>query len=147
MKAALSDARFIICNREPFANVASQIKRYENNIYLGVPRSEAITHLAELWLYRSRLLLEAQREEHFEMTSYEEFCTNPKMIVEAFGLSAQVKLRRDYRVQVKDYAKTEITNMNERQVSKLSSDEIELIREVLSRDSNVVRQFGCGFDI
>lgn len=147
LKKILEDARFVINNREPFANVASQIKRYQANIYKGAPRAEAIKHLAEQWLYRSRHLHRAQREEGFAMFSYEEFCADPQGIVEAFGLLEKIELDRDYQVRVKDYAALEIINMNQQQVAELTADEIGLIRGVLASDHDVVRQFGYKIDV
>lgn len=142
LRQMLPNARFAINNREPFANIASQIMRYEATIYKGVPRDEAIAHLAELWLYRSRHLRQAKVDEGYELLSYEDFCADPIAIAGAFGLQGAVSLRSDYAVRIKDYDKGEIRNMNARQVAQLSDAEIGLIAGILAREPELVDFFG-----
>jgi hypothetical protein len=142
LRQMLPNARFVINNREPFANIASQIMRYGATIYKGVPRDEAITHLAELWLYRSRHLRQAKIDEGYELLSYEDFCADPSAIAGAFGLEGAVDLRSDYAVQIKDYDRGEIRNMNARQVAQLSDAETGLIASILTREPELVDFFG-----
>lgn len=138
----LPNARVVVNNRDPYANVASQLKRYQATHYDGVRREEAIQHLARLWLFRSKLLRRAQEEDGFPVVTYETFCADPGAILDAFGLDRDAAADAGTAVRVKDYPAQGIHNMNARQIGQLAPEEVALISLELEPEADLVGFFG-----
>lgn len=80
------DHRVVVNNRAPVDNIAAQVRRYLFKEYHGARRPLVVRHLARIWLWRSRLLMQAAREHGYPCVSYEAFRRAPDSITEAFGL-------------------------------------------------------------
>lgn len=78
--------RVVVNNRAPVDNVAAQVRRYLFKEYHGARRPLVVRHLARIWLWRSRLLMQAVRDHGYPCVSYEAFRRRPDTIAEAFGL-------------------------------------------------------------
>ncbi|KQI70043.1 hypothetical protein AN189_01185 [Loktanella sp. 3ANDIMAR09] len=141
MFALFPERRALVNNRDPYANIGSQIKRYRKLIYANVTRQEALAHLAEFWLYRSRFLRDIVENHGVPMLNYEAFCADPSRLVSALGL-ADMGIDVTGDLSVKDYEPQPIVNMNAEQVALLSQDEIDMITGILSRDEPLVTYFG-----
>jgi len=82
------DHRVVVNNRAPVDNIAAQVRRYLFKEYHGAHRPLVVRHLARIWLWRSRLLMQAAQEHGYPCVSYEAFRRAPDSIVEAFGLDS-----------------------------------------------------------
>ncbi|SDB48102.1 sulfotransferase [Bauldia litoralis] len=143
--ALFDRTRVVINNRDPYASVSSLGYRYHGFDELDrAQRLERVESLAERWIGCARMLKRIAEREGYPMIRYEEFCEAPEAIFQKFGLSetGSAGADRNYLVNVKDYPSQPIRNMNEDQISKLSTEEIERIGKTLSTDADVVRFFG-----
>lgn len=137
----LPNTRVVVNNREPYANIVSQLHRYYTGPDAELRRVDAIRFLAEQWLYRSRMLRAACVDDGYPVVTYEAFCANPMAIVQAFGLD-ETGLSGSHKVKVKDYDAQEIRNMNAEQIGMLSPKDIGEISEILARAPDLVGFFG-----
>lgn len=138
----LPNARIVLNNRDPYANVASQVKRYHDLHYSGTQRHEVIRHLTDLWLYRSRFLQQAHQRDQYPIVTYEQFCADPKRILSAYSLDAGTDFVSHATVKVKDYEAQGIRNMNEEQIALLAPEEMELVTSRLREAEELVQFFG-----
>ncbi|WES64210.1 sulfotransferase [Microbacter sp. GSS18] len=138
----LPNARVVVNNRDPYANVASQIKRYHEAHYPGAPRLDVIAHLADQWRFRSRILRRAHLEDGFPVVGYERFCESPRDILTAFGLEAGDDFAEDAEIRVKDYEPQAIRNMNAEQTARLSPEELDTVSRRLEAEPDLLEFFG-----
>lgn len=136
--------KIVINNREPLANIASQKKRYSSNIYHGFGNEEIVRNLAELWIFRSKILCEIQEMYNAPVVTYEDFCDNPIVIFDALNIR-NIAASKTSQVRVKDYASQSIVNMNAEQKNLLSDREVEIVCEALSDHSNLLKKFNYTF--
>lgn len=137
----LPNARIVVNNRDPYANIGSQAKRYSGDHYKDVRREEVIWHLAKLWIYRSQFLKSAAEKENCPVFTYEAFCEQPLKILDLFKLQLP-DIESQAVVQVKDYESQPIKNMNIAQIELLSKQEIQLITDMLKDHSELLDFFG-----
>lgn len=122
-------------NRDAYANCASILyRRYDGANINAMQRQKVLEELAQRWLVRSYKLRELITKYEIPLLTYERFCQNPALILEVLDLPPGVTDTIDVnaKVQVKDYPPQPVSNQNERQISRLSDDEIELISRVLA---------------
>ena len=132
--------RLLVSNRDPYANIASQVKRYANSVYAHMERADLVRHLAKLWIYRSEFLLGIADARKAPVLCYEAFCQAPETLPDALGLP-DLDLAAGANIKVKDYERQGISDMNARQISALSEAEIEMISGVLSPRKALLGEF------
>ncbi len=76
--------------------------------------------------------------------TYEEFCSNPSSVLDILNTPRGVSdtINPGAEVKVKDYKPQPVSSQNERQISKLTDEEIEHISESLSSNSELLDYFG-----
>lgn len=132
--------RIVVNNREPYANIASQIRRYGDTLYRGLDRDDMVAHLATMWLRRSMFLTDIAETYGAPVLTYEAFCAHPPRIAAELGLDVP-GLRADAVVRVKDYDAQGISNMNARQEATLTTRDMETITRVLSGQRTLLEEF------
>lgn len=120
----------LVNNRNPYANIASQIGRYGETHYKGLDRRETLRHLAEIWIYRSQYLAEIAETYDAPILTYEGFCEAPQGIQTCLNIDLD-DLHESIKVDVKDYSAQGITNMNAEQIAMLSDEDIDIITSVV----------------
>ncbi|WP_395337298.1 sulfotransferase [Novosphingobium sp. BL-8H] len=132
--------RVVVNNRGPVANVAAQVRRYLFKEYHGAHRPLVVRHLARIWLWRSRLLMQAVRDHGYPCLSYEAFCRRPAAIAEAFGLEPLPLVGGD------DMPPGAISSSGARTgpdtARQLTEHEREMVVDELSGASEVLQFFG-----
>lgn len=73
--------KVLVNNRDPYANIASQISRYSQTHYEGLDRVDTVRHLAKIWIYRSQFLAEIAETYDAPILTYEGFCDAPQDIL------------------------------------------------------------------
>lgn len=122
--------KVVVNIRNPIATISSQLKRYKKN-YPSESRSDILKHYAFFWINISSLLMKCSEKFSFPVIRYEDFCTNPKLIFDAFAVDNEVPINAV--VSVKDYPAQGIQNMNESQLSELSESEYRMVKNILTR--------------
>lgn len=141
LRRIMSEVAFVVNNRDPYANIASQLGRYGARDFSGVAQTEIVAHYARLWLYRSRFLRKAAIEDGYPLLTYEMFCASPERAFEAFGLDPGESAHSKYHVRVKDYGAQAITNMNDKQIALLDPEDIAVISRVLAAEPELLAFF------
>lgn len=142
---AFPDAKFIILNRNPYAWVSSCYFRYHEQ--RGGSRPDAILLLANQWVDYAKTQIEAAASlgaARCLVTTYEDVVDNAVAAKDSI-LSFMPELEHldtDVTVQVKDYDAQKLVNMNDRQIKKLRSNELLIIRSVLENNKDIVKHFG-----
>ena len=136
------DRKILVNNRDPYANISSQLSRYTDTHYRDLTRADTIAHLAEMWLLRSQYLVEIADTYDAPILTYETFCENPEKILTDLSLEDVPDLVGPVRVEVKDYDAQGISNMNARQVAQLSDADISIISKVISTRPDLLDKFG-----
>lgn len=132
--------RILINNRDPYANIASQLKRYPRAHFADMERVEIVKYLAKIWLYRSEFLIKIAEKYNTPTISYEAFCENPGKLLSLIDLP-ELDVAAEAQVKVKDYSLQKIRNMNTQQIEKLSDSEVELISSTLSKRKELLDEF------
>jgi hypothetical protein len=141
---AFPTAKFIVSNRNPYANCASIFYRGYKSSH-NIDRKSVFQRLAEDWVVRSQYQIKnIENLNIITLFSYEDFCSHTSQIMNKIAdeleeikycnLSAQIK--------VKDYPVSSFQNMNDAQISKLEESDIKVITSVLERHKEVVEYFG-----
>jgi len=139
------DYSFLANNRDPYANCASILYRNHDPGSLSPDkRKEVLSDLAKDWIVRSEKIKELISNFNAPLLTYEEFCRNPSSVINKLnipnGVSESINL--DANVKVKDYKPQPISNQNERQISKLTNEEIEHISKSLNSSNQILEYFG-----
>jgi hypothetical protein len=140
MLRSFPNRKLIVNNREPLANIASQKKRYSSTVYDGFDSDEIIKNLADLWIFRSRILCAIQERYNAPVVTYEDFCDDPFVIFNALNIT-DIATSGITQVKVKDYAPQPIKNMNAEQRKLLTEREVEIVREALMGHSDLLNKF------
>ena len=140
--------RVVVNNRNPYAWVSSSVhKRIDFSSLQETDRKQLIEKRTGIWLEKSALLRTICQTDGVPLLTYEKFCERPARILESFSLHRDlVRFDPDYAVSVKNYDRQPITNMNARQVSELSNDELEAIRTRLEPHFGLLDFFGYNTD-
>lgn len=137
------NSAFVVSNRNPYAVIASQWKRY--HAIVSSPRSDRTQVMRRLvydWVERSEYLRRAVVEDGLPMLTYEEFCSDPLRIFPMFGITSPPCADARYEVAVKDYPRQVIVNMNEEQIDGLRPCDIEVATEALAAQDRLLGFFG-----
>lgn len=145
LSSQFRDFSFIANNRDPYANCASIFFRHHDADNLSPDkRKEALSGLAKAWIMRSLKIQELMSRFSAPLLRYEEFCDNPSKVLSMLNLPDGVSrtINPNASVKVKDYPIQSITNQNERQINKLTAEEIEHISYILASSSELLEFFG-----
>jgi len=140
------DYSFIANNRDPYAFCASSLyrRRCDTDNLSSAERKTILTTKANHWLMRSRVMKKLIQKLNIPLLTYENFCQNPSSVLDILNLpkGAAETIDPDAKVKVKDYDKQKIINQNDRQISKLTDDDIEHVRRVLEPSADLLEYFG-----
>lgn len=139
--ALFETPKLLVNNRNPYANISSQISRYSATHYQGLDRPDMVRHLAEIWIYRSRYLAEIAETYDVPILTYETFCDAPSDILKCLDIELD-DLAGPVEITVKDYAAQGIINMNGAQMALLRDEDIDIITETLSTRPDLMELFG-----
>ncbi len=137
MLAQFKHYSLIANNRNPYANCASILYRlHDGENASPAKRLRILETLTEEWLHRSGKIKELVQKLGIPLVTYEAFCENPATVIKSLNLPDGVTESMDLnaKVKVKDYEAQEISNQNERQISRLSSGEIESCSAILNNN-------------
>ncbi|MEM6349107.1 MAG: sulfotransferase [Bacteroidota bacterium] len=135
----------IAFNRDPFANCSSRLFRHHKPGTMGQDeRLKRIKKIASKWIFCSWWVRKWMAELPVISFTYESFCASPEdcisQLVKKVPEFQTVDVNK--KIKVKDYQKQTIINQNERQISKLTPADIDVISEVLEAESDLVKFFG-----
>ena len=132
-------------NRNPYANCASILYRnYDPDNKNAEERLQILKNLASSWLEKSKIIRELVLALHAPLFTYEDFCSDVSRCIKKIKLPPDVlqSINVEALVKVKDYEPQRILSQNERQVSKLTRTEIELLTDTLSTEAHLLSFFG-----
>jgi hypothetical protein len=144
LSSQFSDFSFIANNRDPYANCASALYRHHDADNLSSDkRKEVIGNLTKKWIIRSLKIQELISRFNVPLLTYEEFCHKPSSVLKILNLPDGVSntINFNANVKVKDYKPQPIANQNERQISKLTEEEIKHISLLLTSSSDLLKFF------
>ena len=145
LSSQFRDYSYIANNRDPYANCASILYRHHDADNLSPhKRKEVLYNLTNNWIMHSEKIKSLISSLSAPLLTYEEFCSNPSSVVEMLKIPKGVSesINPNATVKVKDYKPQPISNQNERQISKLTDEEIEYISESLKPKSELLECFG-----
>jgi hypothetical protein len=136
---------FIVNNRDPYANCASILYRTRDVGRLSSQqRLDVLSKLAHKWLVRSRRLRDLIQTFDIPLLTYEAFCASPSSALRSVRLPDGIveTINTNAVLTIKDYEPQPLSNQNERQISRLTGDDIESISQVIRKDEELVEFFG-----
>ena len=132
-------------NRNPYACCSSMLYRnHDAKNMTPHQRQVVLEQLAHDWLLRSKNLRALIDKLKMPKLSYEDFCQDPSALLNTLSLPDDLKETVDPKanVKVKDYESQPISSQNERQISQLTSQEIDHISKILETESELLHFFG-----
>ncbi|WP_340587909.1 hypothetical protein [Erythrobacter alti] len=150
------ERRVFCLTRDPLATCASWFTRYKlANLMLGwcpekrgtvKTEGDHLRLLGELYGKRAGYLIGARDLAGFTL-SYEEICAEPERFINELRNMFPIlsDLDADAEIKVKDYEPMKLKNMNDRQISKLTPDQADAIREGLDEYRADVEELGYSF--
>lgn len=145
---AFPDSFFVISVRNPYAWISSHRawitsgRRSPQVIDLGAATTRSI---ALDWLMRAKYQIgnvELLRGRSL-VCNYETFCLSPNLFLQnIYNIFGDLKIDPRASLQIKDYAKQRIENMNARQIANLSGEDVEVIGDTLRHEPSVLSFFG-----
>ena len=135
-------------NRDPYAYASSMFHRYtKNKKQLTVnERNIIMRDKAKKWVRISTILKGVIEKQNVPYLSYEKFCEQPTLyqkIIDNSIFAGKIKLDFEHALKVKNYKPTSlITNYNEKQISKLTKIDIEVITNYLKDHKELLFYFG-----
>jgi len=145
LSSQFRDCSYIANNRDPYAKCASILYRNHDAERLSTYKRKEVLHvIAKKWVMRSEKIKELISTLSAPLLTYEQFCNNPSALIDILNISEGVSdsINPSANVKVKDYKSQPISNQNERQISRLTDEEIEHINETLSSHSELLEYFG-----
>ncbi len=141
--ALFNNPKILVNNRDPYANISSQLSRYSNTHYRDLLREDIVSHLTEMWVVRSQYLAEIADVYDAPILTYEGFCQTPSQLLTDLALTDVPDLdpKGEVKVKVKDYEAQGISNMNERQISQLKDVDIAQISALLKPHEALLARF------
>lgn len=143
------DYSVIANNRNPYAICSSSLYRYYDAKKLQpYERKILLEKIAKEWITRSIKISEIIERHGIPLFTYEEFCSSPASLLDVLNLPVGVAESIDLnaKVKVKDYEPQVIRNQNDRQISRLTDEEINHIRSVLESSGQLLDYFGYKLD-
>lgn len=135
---------FIANNRNPYANCASILYRLHDANNIGKEkRLEVLTSIAKSWIKRSHIIYKLVSEHDIPLITYEVFCENPSILVNKLNLPQGIIDTIDMNpvIKVKDYKPQKILNQNDRQISKLTVNEVQHLTNILAENTAILDKF------
>ena len=131
-------------NRNPYANIASLAKRVVRRERSAPNRSDLIEGLATEWVKRSALIRDLVSNHSINLVTYEQFCQNPKILIEKLDLDSRViaSIEFDKQLSIKGNKPTELVNFNAVQIDSLSDQDIKIISNKLLGNEELLEFFG-----
>lgn len=145
LSSQFRDYSFLANNRDPYANCSSILYRNHDAKNLSPnKRKEILGNIAKQWIKRSFRIKELMHSLNSPLLTYEEFCSNPSSVINFLNTPSGVSesINPEGMVKVKDYNPQPISNQNERQISKLTAEEVEHISTILKTNSKLLEFFG-----
>jgi hypothetical protein len=136
---------FLANNRNPYAHCASLFfRRYQSIEEDTADHRMVFTELARNWIIRSRIVMDTMSALSVPLMTYETFCEDPARILSLLKLPEEVADTVDVNaeVNVKDYKPQKIANQNERQIAKLSTEQINIVSSVIEPHDKILSFFG-----
>jgi len=134
---AFSNSKYICLVRDPYAQIQSNIRRYNTDIEVATEK------------YISYLKFQKNNIENLENTlviSYEELADNPLKTKEK--ISSFLPLLMDINIDLKFNAhnmhqkkQMGITNLNQQSIKALSKDQINSINTILNKEQELIKYF------
>lgn len=141
------EASLLVNNRDPHAQCSSAFHRGNDPAKLdAAARDAAMAQLADLWLARSRRLMDLVETARLPRLSYEAFCADPSRLIEAFGLPGLgvTDVDPSASVRVKDYPARQVADQNTAQVARLTTRDVDVLNTHLSAEPELLDYFGYG---
>ena len=132
-------------NRDPYANISSRMHRRRDRPDKSKSiRLQQADQFAREWLTRSSWIRKWIEELDVLYLSYESFCADPAGCLQPLidAVPTLETMDANKPIKVKSYAPQPVTNMNERQIKKLSAEEIAVISSILASDPELLDYFG-----
>jgi len=132
-------------NRNPYANCASIMYRnYEPSNKSQEERYQILEVLARSWIDKSNIIRQIVKELHADMFTYENFCSDVSGCIKKIDLPLDVisSINVESIVEVKDYHPQKILSQNERQISNLNTEEINLLTNIFLKEIELLCFFG-----
>ena len=98
-------------------------------------RTQTIERLTKNWIARNKKIYEISQKYETPIIRYENFCSDPTLIIKYLPDDLIHTLDFNTAVSVKDYKPQKIVNMNKSQIEKLRINDIALIRNLLSQEN------------
>ncbi|MGH8552816.1 MAG: sulfotransferase [Methylococcales bacterium] len=132
-------------NRNPYASCSSILyRKYDADAKTRQERIAMVSRLAADWLFRSRWIKHWSDALRLRYFSYESFCEDPTACISHLAANAPALKSVDVnrRIKVKDYEVQGLVNFNDRQVSKLTTADIDAISAALDNHRALLAFFG-----
>ena len=129
------DTSLLINIRNPYANCASRLYRYYN---YADQRSKSLHELANNWVRESTNLKQIAHDTSSQIITYEQFCNNPNILSTFLSTDVDISVK----IKIKDYEPSLVTNYNDKQISKLTAEDISIISSVIRHHSELVEFYG-----
>jgi hypothetical protein len=142
-----ADSIFVISNRDPYAWLGGVIhhEKYRQEISNLHRRREIITDEISQWVFRSRVLIEdiERVRGRSVITRYQDFCASPQLFLHnLYNYCGDLQIDVRSQVRVKSYPVQRLVNMNDRQISRLTSGDLATANAILHDAKPVVEFFG-----
>lgn len=137
----------ISLNRNPYASVSSRyfktIRRKRISDTDTVRKKQILKKITNTWIERSRLLKQAIETNDVLHVSYESFCEDTDQCIRQ--IQEKIPQFHDVNpaamVKVKAYKPQQVKNYNEKQISRLSTMELDTITEILRDHVDILSYF------
>jgi Sulfotransferase family len=138
---------FVVSNRDPYAWLGGVLRHegYRGEIRNPNRRREIVRYEISQWVFRSQVQIENIRilRGRSVITRYQEFCGSPDLFLQnLYNYCGDLRIDARAPLKVKSYPVQGVVNMNDRQVSRLTSDDIATANRVLIDAKQVLEFFG-----
>jgi Sulfotransferase family len=144
---AFPDSIFVVSNRDPYAWLGGVLHHESNRdeVRNTTQRRDLVKDEISKWVFRSRVQIEniSMLRGRSVITRYQEFCGSPELFLQnLYNYSGDLEIDARAKLQVKSYPVQGLVNMNDRQMSRLTNDDIAAANEILNAAKPVVEYFG-----
>jgi hypothetical protein len=135
----------VVNNRDPYASCASELYRtFDVEKLSSSERRAALARVAAKWLMRSRRLRELSQSFDVPLVTYEWFCESPAEALRTMRLPAGVldTINPHATLTIKDYAPQPLSNQNDRQIARLTAEDLATVSRAMREDAPLLAFFG-----
>jgi hypothetical protein len=141
------DSVFVISNRDPYAWLGGVVHHeiYRTEIQNPRRRREIVKQEIGQWVIRSRVQIEniSLLRGRSVITRYQQFCGSPQLFLQnLYNYCGDLQIDARSQVRVKSYPVQGLVNMDARQISRLTSDDIAAANEILEDAEPAMEFFG-----